>query len=149
MPQDHRNPPKVDFNWRHTWKEWGVLATSTAQRKAIWARDRGLCAGCNQNVGAAFEADHVLALHTIPPSHLEDYPAVLRYWTIENLQTLGISCGCHAAKSAQEATARAKVKRIIKKRSPKIISHPFRQNPKFIGRKSRIKKFKPRPAKHI
>lgn len=109
---DCRKPPKGP-NWRKDFKDFGVLTTSAAQRKAVFFKHNGFCCKCGQRV-TKFAADHVRPLHNIPPSHLEDYPNCLWYWSINNLELLCIPC--HAKKSAAERTANAKVKRIIKKR---------------------------------
>lgn len=121
----HRTPPKIGPDWRRVWKAYGVLSTSAAQRKALYARDRGVCSYCGQQA-KVWESEHTTALHTIPPSKLEDYPACLWYWTLANLATICLPC--HRQKSAKEQTANAKVKRIVKKRTgqhkPKV---PFRK----------------------
>jgi len=118
VARDVRQPPKGE-DWRKDWKAYGVLASSAAQRRAIQARgDDGLCAGCGQRV-ACWNADHVQPLHNITPSQLADYPAVLRFWAVGNLQCLGVSCGCHSRKTNLERTRNAKVLRIIKKAAPK------------------------------
>lgn len=134
---DHRIPPKGD-NWLIDWKTAGVLLTSAAQRRAVAARDGGKCAGCGQIV-KKWQADHIIALHTIPPSHLEEYPACLRFWAVGNLQTLGVTCGCHPKKTAQEAGSRAKVKRIIKKAAGIRKPTPFQPCTKKWQKKAKPK----------
>lgn len=133
----HRLPP---VEWR---KEPGLLLTSSAQRKAVFARDTGKCAKCGsicfESSGVMppsgtplkilFHADHIIALHAIPPS--VPFPEALKYWRIENLQ-----CLCpddHRKKSAREVTANAKVKRIRRRldgtRRPRrtVPSRPLRK----------------------
>ena len=135
--QEHRLPPK---KYR---KLPGVLLTSAAQRKACWERDKGICAKCGVDNGKKYQADHVLALHAIPPSCA--WPERAKYWRIENLQTMGMLCGCAQTKTAIEATSRAKVKRIVKKAEtprkprPHIPFRPFCPVPK--QKLTNIKKF--------
>jgi 5-methylcytosine-specific restriction endonuclease McrA len=135
MTLAHRLPP---LKWR---KESGLLLTSAAQRKACFDRDHGKCNKCgvthvNEIYYAGsldsircvdFHADHIVALHAIPPSI--PFPEALKYWRIDNLQTLCRSD--HRTKSAIEVHANAKVKRIRRRldgtRRPraKIKSRPF------------------------
>lgn len=112
----HRNPPKSSADWRTVWKAHNVLATSAAQRRAIPRLPTGHveCHYCHKMV-TEFDADHMVALHTIPQSKLEQWPECLWYWTIENIVPACKSC--HRKKSANEQTANAKVKRIVKKRT--------------------------------
>jgi 5-methylcytosine-specific restriction endonuclease McrA len=86
-----------------------------------------------------WQADHIVALHTIPPSQLEDYPACLRFWCADNLQTLCYDH--HTKKTAQEATVRAKVKRIRariegtrRERKKVPTRQPYRDNTRYIDK---------------
>ena len=130
-----RQPPKGD-DWREDWKEAGVLASSAAQRRAIIkAGLDGICAACGVRV-LKWHADHAVALHTITPSQLADYPSVLRFWAVGNLQCLGVDCGCHQKKTNLERSSNAKVLRIVKKsaanREKSITSGIYKkQAPKF------------------
>lgn len=72
-----------------------------------------------------WHADHIYPLWLVD----REDPDALRYWGLDNLQTL---CGpCHEAKSAEETKRRAKVNRIQKKArgetkpKRKIPSRPF------------------------
>lgn len=89
---------------------YSLAINSGSQRATVWQRDKGVCKGCG-GTHQQWQADHIVPLHSITPSQLEDYPNCLRFWSIENLQTLCTN-PCHNAKSAAEATIRAKVKRI-------------------------------------
>lgn len=136
----YRTPPKGE-TWRIDWKEWGVLSTSAAQRKALFARDGGVCRHCGKHYGNhEWEAEHAFPLHAVRG----EYPAILRFWSLENLET---RCrACHRIKSASEAKARAKIVRIRKRldgtRRPrrKVPSRPLRKP---------NKDFKPTPTKQI
>lgn len=107
-PTNHRMPPKGD-NWKADHKNFGVLKTAHAQRKALCARS-GLpiyCAKCHKATLSP-EAEHVYPLWLVDR---EDYPACLRFWSISNLEF--VCQTCHAPKTAREAKARAKIKRIL------------------------------------
>jgi 5-methylcytosine-specific restriction endonuclease McrA len=136
MTPAHRLPP---LKWR---KEYGLLLTSAAQRRACQTRDKGVCVGCGTS-GVPWAADHIQALHNLPPSL--PFPDALRYWRIENLQTL-CRDRCHRAKTIGEVKANAKVKRIRRRldgtRRPRamIKSRPLKR-PTTI--------FKPTPTRQI
>lgn len=97
-------------------KAYGLAVNSGDQRNAVYARDKAVCKQCGVPV-KMWQADHIVPLHSIPPSQLADHPACLRFWDLQNLQTLCYPH--HNAKSALEATVRAKVKRIATKALPK------------------------------
>lgn len=119
-----RIPPKRP-GWQKLWKEYGVLATSTQQRKALLNRDGGRCSRCgnyHQSVTdphgqpiykLEWHAEHTYPLHLVDRTK---WPGCLKYWTLPYLETIGPSC--HASKTKREAKARAKVKRIAAK--PKL-----------------------------
>ena len=119
---------------------YNLAINSGSQRNAVWARDKGVCKQCGVPV-KMWQADHIVPLHSIPPSQLEDYPNCLRFWCIENLQTLCYDH--HTAKTAAEATARAKVKRIrariegtrrARKKLP--TRQPYRDTTKYLDRET-------------
>ena len=72
-------------------------------------RDGGVCAACRQKV-VVWEIDHVVPLWSVDP----DEPDAIRYWLIDNLQTL---CRpCHKAKTARESAERAKIRQMRKEK---------------------------------
>lgn len=119
-------------------KAYSLAVNSGTQRARVWERDKGVCAHCGKAT-RLWQADHIVPLHSLPQSTLDDFPNCLRFWDIENLQTLCTS-PCHQAKSAKEATNRAKVKRIrnkhlgIKRKTKKIQSRPFPKSQKLLTR---------------
>lgn len=86
--------------------------------KHVWARDRGICAGCGldshkwgpeaevQNPRMGYwQADHIVPLWSVDKKS----EGAFRYWMLENLQTL---CKwCHDKKTAAEAGERARKRR--------------------------------------
>ena len=66
-----------------------------------------------------------------------EWPEKSKYWRVENLQTMGLVCGCAYVKTAKEASARAKViriqKRIMGLEKPKK-KIPARVRPKKVKR---------------
>lgn len=88
--------------------DYVTLRTSAAQRKALWARDAGRCARCG-GAGGVWHAEHIFPLWLVDRAA---WPACLHYWTIGNLQTLCTKPECHPKKTATEAAARAKIKRL-------------------------------------
>jgi 5-methylcytosine-specific restriction endonuclease McrA len=130
----HRTPPKGH-------SDYIVLATSQQQRKAAFARDKGVCTHCKQ-VSAAWDYDHIVELASVDRTN---WPECLKYWTIEYGQTL---CkACHRAKTIRGHKANAKVKRIraradgtrrprrkVQSRQIEKPSKPFKRTPdKQIG----------------
>ena len=109
-----------------------LAINSGSQRNAVWQRDKGVCACCGKSP-KGWQADHITPLHSIPPSQLEDYPACLRFWSIDNLQTL-CTVPCHQNKTAREATSRAKVLRLRKKQLPREQRQESRFRKKVINR---------------
>lgn len=99
--------PDGRTNWRARWHPGCVTAYrlavfSSDQRRAVWARDRGVCVTCGVRV-QTWDADHIKPLWSIPPDlSLFDRS---KWFGLENLQTL---CGPHhKAKSRMEASVRA------------------------------------------
>lgn len=140
--QAHRLPPP---EYR---KLPGMLLSSEVQRKAVFARDGGVCAKCGVLNGQKYQADHIMPLHLAP--NTVDWPERAQYWRLENLQTMGLVCGCAQKKTAREAKDRAKTTRILKKAAapkkerPRIPFRPFCPVPK----KSAPKAKKSTPSRH-
>ena len=97
-----------------------------ADRKAVFARDRGICCECHQ-FDAKWELEHSKALWMVD----RDAPDARGHWALDAVTTMCRSC--HARKTAAEATMRAKEARIrakaagIDKRKwrRKLPSRPF------------------------
>lgn len=118
-----RTPPKKR-GWQKLWRQYGVLATSAQQRKALATEKRNACAGCGCAcfgltpegkllVLAPYHAEHEWPLELVDRN---DWPHCLWFWSIHNLRWM---CAyCHKIKTAYEAKARAKIKRIAAK--PKL-----------------------------
>lgn len=112
-----RTPPKGP-DWRNDWKAFGVLATSAAQRKALWQRESegGIyttiqCHYCSMPLlKRGFEAEHQVPLHLIDR---QNYPICLAMWSIDQL--VATCRDCHKEKTARETKERAKADRISKK----------------------------------
>ncbi len=142
MAQNHRKPPLPESmtqprrpgwcRWcgleilvegkrvtRRTWHpecvtEYFITCSSKEQRKALFQRDKGICAKCGidtceqaksgvpedqfkfikcgRRTGRFWQADHVVALVNAGRD--------LRMWTLENLQTLCTKC--HTTKTADD-----------------------------------------------
>lgn len=117
---------------------YNLAVNSGTQRAIVYARDKGVCKKCGVPV-KMWQADHIVPLHSIPPSQIDDYPGVLRFWCADNLQTLCYPH--HNEKTAQEATQRAKVKRIkaridgTRRQRPKVAQRqPWKPNTRYIDR---------------
>lgn len=101
------------LNMRALWHSecvttYKIATRSSFQRRYLYLRDRGICALCGKkHVWAdAWEADHRYPLHLVDRSL--PYDQIVKYWTIENLQTL---CHlCHTIKTAAENRARSKAR---------------------------------------
>lgn len=81
--------------------EYKLIHWPSYTRKAVWRRDRGICAQCkttcNRKGLGGWNMDHII------PIHLSN--GELWVWKLPNLQTL---CHpCHKIKTANEATNRA------------------------------------------
>lgn len=100
------------------------------QRQKVFERDRGICADCGVDANApkivikereladrtlirfdciGWQADHRFPLWLVD----RDAPDALRFWGMENLQTLCTKC--HTAKTSREAGDRAKIVRLHQK----------------------------------
>lgn len=88
-----------------------IATQSSAQRSACRQRDKGICAKCGRDArSTGWQADHIVPLHLVDRSL--PWAELKHFWSIDNLQTL---CeGCHNAKSAAEAAARAERRRTVK-----------------------------------
>lgn len=134
---DHRKPPKPDhyhtatpgqcrwcgksvikadgktINKRANWhkdcvNEYKLIHWPRDTRKAVYKRDKGVCAKCGHK--CARKHSDVWHLDHIKP--LVEANGNLDYWRLPNLQTL---CQpCHKAKTGAEATARAEARRKAK-----------------------------------
>lgn len=88
-------------------RRWSVSSYGIDYRRHRFDFDDPPPAWCwVEPVFVAWHADHVMPLWLADPT---DYPTCLRYWSLENLQTLCESC--HGEKTAIEAKLRAKVER--------------------------------------
>ena len=131
MANNHRTPPKPvhwdtgpgfcrycgqpvidkkgNINLRARWHKTPCLAEfkliywPATTRKAVWKRDKGMCAGCGK-ISSRWHMDHV--------QPLIEAKGNIDFWRLTNLQTL---CeDCHHVKTANEATTRALVRKILK-----------------------------------
>lgn len=122
-------------------KEPGLLLTSAAQRKAVFARDGGKCCKCGVK-DVPWCADHAFPLHAVPD--WAEYPRALDFWRIGNIQTLCRDI-CHKAKTKIEVVANAKVKRIrLKVDGVKKATRTFTPCPKKWPQKKKT----PRVSRH-
>lgn len=112
---DHRRPPRPPFDdapkglcrvcgnptvpplrrWHKTCLyHWLIASDPKFARRAVWFRDRGICAQCGEH-DPDWQVDHKL--------RLRDCPRILAYWLLTNLQTL---CRpCHVRKTSEENRA--------------------------------------------
>jgi HNH endonuclease len=81
--------------------DYKIMAVSVHRRKAVFERDKGICAKCGKDCSAdwlSWEADHIIPLYSIPrPLKKEDR----KFWELGNLQTL-CAAPCHIEKTAQD-----------------------------------------------
>lgn len=106
-PPGHKKAGQPDT--RRSWHPacvtaYRVACFSSDQRRAVRARDRGVCASCGHQGGRDdWDADHIRPLWSAPRDMtLADRD---QWFGLPNLQTL---CQpCHKAKSAREAAERA------------------------------------------
>lgn len=94
---------------RHCLVEYKLLFWPSTTRKAVWKRDKGRCntctTVCTKSGLTKWHMDHIIPLIQADGN--------LKYWQLGNLQTL---CKpCHTVKTSAEATARAVVRRALKK----------------------------------
>lgn len=83
-------------NTRRLWhpeclKPYWIVTDPQTARRCLYERDKGVCAKCGK-YDEDWECDHIV--------RLVDAPRELKYWTLENMQTLCSSC--HDAKTAAE-----------------------------------------------
>jgi 5-methylcytosine-specific restriction endonuclease McrA len=108
-------------NRRSTWhqecfKEYQVIYWPKETRKAVWKRDRGLCAGCGTKCHIRnWDLDH--------RQPLIEAKGRIEFWLLPNLQTLCPEC--HKKKTGAEATARAAARR-----EAKALAAPKKKTPK-------------------
>ncbi|WP_407304016.1 HNH endonuclease [Acinetobacter sp.] len=86
---------------KECYEEYELLFHASTTRQAVWKRDHGKCRSCGKQCdrkGAnGWDMDHI--------TPLIEANGEMKYWTLENLQTL---CKpCHKAKTSAEATQRA------------------------------------------
>lgn len=110
-------------------KEYKLHAVSSVRRKAVFERDKGICALCGKDCSAdpkSWEADHELELADVPrPLKKEDR----KYWALENLRTLCLAChDMKTKKSAKARLGKARVRR-HKKKPRKTLMDIFRESP--------------------
>ena len=89
-------------------REYELLFFPSVTRKAVWSRDKGLCNSCNHQCDKkgvnGWCMDHI--------TPLIEASRDLKYWRLENLQTL---CKiCHTLKTSSEATERARIRKLNK-----------------------------------
>lgn len=87
--------------------EYTLLFWPGETRKAVWKRDKGICAECKKQCDKkgvnGWDLDHKIPLIEGDGS--------LSFWQMPNLQTL---CkDCHKAKTGREATERAAKRRAL------------------------------------
>lgn len=75
-------------------------------RRHVSRRDGEVCKACGEPECLPLELDHVIPLWSVDRTA----PDAWKNWTFANLQLLGVSC--HKKKTAREAKARAKTKRL-------------------------------------
>lgn len=141
---NHRRPPKGE-TWRLDYREYGVLLSSAAQRRAVYARDKGICCDCGTDCGSKnYHADHDRALHALPLSGPRSaYPEILWFWGIKNLRLL---CHrCHLKKTIAENVANAKVRRLVARLTG--TRRPRKKVPSLLIR--RVPKFKKKPLPKV
>lgn len=133
---EHRNPPKPPFyttaqpgqcrwcgqqilkadgsvNKRANWHpkcvaEYKLIHWPGETRKAVYKRDKGICAKCGHKCARKYS--DVWHLDHVKP--LIEAQGDLDFWRLPNLQTLCQKC--HHAKTGAEATARAEARRQAK-----------------------------------
>ncbi len=88
--------------------EYKILHFPQDTRKAVYKRDKGICAKCGHKCARKY--NDVWHLDHVKP--LVEAKGKLEYWQLPNLQTLCIPC--HTAKTSAEATARALARKIAK-----------------------------------
>lgn len=104
------------INRRSTWhplcvKEYKLIYFPKETRKAVWKRDRGVCAGCGTKCHIRnWDLDH--------RQPLIEALGRIEFWRLDNLQTLCKQC--HVAKTGTEATARAAARRLLKEARPDL-----------------------------
>lgn len=89
-------------------KEYKLIHWPSETRKAVWRRDKGVCAKCGKQCsrkGNSWHMDHIVPL--------VESKGKLKYWKLGNLQTLCVDC--HKQKTINEATQRAARRRSNKK----------------------------------
>ena len=104
-------------NMRANWHpecadEYKIIYIPTETRKYLWKRDGGYCASCgdvmpkkSRHHDLRWHVDHIKPLWEQKGKRFKEID--LDYWREHNLQTL---CSeCHASKTADEATLRAKL----------------------------------------
>jgi len=98
--------PDLRRNWHAECAEAYLAATPNRIREIVFRRDRGLCAACghDERLSGEWEADHRVPL--IDGGGLE----------LSNVQTLCVPC--HRTKTAREAAARARARRIASAPTP-------------------------------
>lgn len=100
---------KGELNKRARWhskcvKEYKLLHWPQVTRRAVYKRDKGICAHCGKQAkrGQRWDMDHI--------KPLVESNGDLSYWKLPNLQTLCPSC--HIQKTSKEATSRATSRRM-------------------------------------
>jgi 5-methylcytosine-specific restriction endonuclease McrA len=95
--------PGGKLNQRANWHpacvaEYRVIYWPAETRRAVWRRDKGLCAGCAHKCAKhAWEMDHIVPLF--------EAQGDIEAFKLPNLQTLCLTC--HKIKTGGEATIRA------------------------------------------
>ena len=103
---DKKGNPKKRANWHPDCvNQYKLIYWPNVTRRAVWARDKGKCAGCGTQCTRkgpqGWHMDHI--------TPLIEAKGDVRYWQLPNLQTLCHTC--HHAKTGAEATARAEARR--------------------------------------
>jgi 5-methylcytosine-specific restriction endonuclease McrA len=89
-------------------KEYKLLFWPRSTRRAVWRRDKSVCAGCGAKCLYPLEwhMDHI--------KPLIEANGDISYWQLPNLQTL--CTPCHTTKTSQEATERAAKRKLLKEK---------------------------------
>lgn len=88
-------------------KEYKMLFWPDTTRRAVYRRDKGVCAECGAQCN-----DYPNPWHMDHIKPLIEAQGDINYWKLPNLQTL--CTPCHTAKTSREATERAAKRRAAK-----------------------------------
>lgn len=108
-------PSKATWH-KKCYRAWKLHAWPSITRKAVWRRDKGICANCGEECAKNRNEARNSGLSEWHMDHVKplvEAKGDISYWKLSNLQSLCDTC--HKLKTSAEATSRALLRKMFPK----------------------------------